>query len=400
MADDPVLAELLEVLRRAPDVLPVRMRVAELLAGQGRWPEALEHCAKVLGADPVNAEAHRLLKRCTDAIAELPTASSSVSHYDWEAAESQVSDIIAPAFVDDGPPGPVAAEVERPGVTLADVGGMDEVKRQLGLSLLGPLRNPELAKAYGTSARGGLLLYGPPGCGKTFIAAAVAGELGAGFVPVQINDVLDIWIGASERNLHEIFETARRNAPCVLFFDEIDALGHKRSQLRNSAAMRGVVNQLLAEMDSMSARNDGVYVLGATNHPWDIDVALRRPGRFDRMILVALPDLDARRAILRHHLRDRPVAGIELGAIAERTQGFSGADLAHVCNSATQLAMADSISTGIVRPITMPDIGAALDQIKPSAGPWFEAARNIVEFGNADGSYDELAKYMRGKKFR
>ncbi|WP_067885567.1 ATP-binding protein [Nocardia vaccinii] len=494
MTDDPVLSEMLRILETNPELLPVRIRVIELLADRSRHAEALPHCAAALGNDPGNARVLELLQRCTAALAagagappapqpgqisgaasggaaaETGSAASQPGgtgnsadgaasrsggaansasdpasrgggaaselnanetgaaetapdpdadpppRFDWAAAEREVGDIIAPAFVDDGPADgelsrnedgePVAhAEgdvglFERPSVALADVGGMANVKQQLELSLLGPLRNPDLAKAFGTSARGGLLLYGPPGCGKTFIAAAVAGELGANFYPIEIADILDIYTGSSERNLHQVFEVARRNAPCVLFIDEVDALGHKRSQMSGSATMRTVVNQLLTEMDSATVDNEGVYLLGATNHPWDIDVALRRPGRFDRMILVTLPDREARRAILRHHLKDRPVSGIDLAAIAKRTDGFSGADLAHVCTSATQLAMADSIRTGTVRPVTMRDIDTALAQVKPSAGAWFESARNVVEFANNDGTYDELAKYMREKKLR
>jgi SpoVK/Ycf46/Vps4 family AAA+-type ATPase len=143
-----------------------------------------------------------------------------------------------------------------------------------------------------------------------------------------------------------------------------------------------------------------VYVLGATNMPWDVDPALRRPGRFDRMIFVGLPDADARAAIVRTNLRDRPVTGIDLGKIAARTEGLSGADLAHLCESATQLAMADSMRTGDVRPVGMRDIDAALVHIKPSTGPWFEVARNVVEFGNRDGTYDDLSKYLRRRKSR
>src|SRR5438477_10971954 len=127
---------------------------------------------------------------------------------------------------------------------------MEYVKRRLDIAFLGPMRNPDLRKAYGKSLRGGLLLYGPPGCGKTYIARATAGELGARFLSVGLSDVLDMWLGNSERNLHEIFETARRNRPCVLFFDEIDALGRKRSLMREGGA-RTVVNQLLADMDSV-----------------------------------------------------------------------------------------------------------------------------------------------------
>ncbi|WP_216917532.1 ATP-binding protein [Nocardia noduli] len=436
MIDDPVLTEMLAALQRSPEVLALRVRVIELFAERGRYAEALGQCGAALTQEPGNPRVLQLLQQCTTALGasggvapnpadvtppasgpavsnpaapnpEAPEPDPSIAPangYDWAAAEDQVSDIVAPAFVDQGP-GEYAADgdaglFEKSRVTLAEVGGMDEVKRQLDLTLLGPLRNPELAKAFGTSARGGLLLYGPPGCGKTFIASAIAGELGANFYPIEIADILDIYIGASERNLHNVFEVARRNAPCVLFLDEIDALGHKRSQMSGSATMRTVVNQLLNEMDSVGNVNDGVYVLGATNHPWDVDVALRRPGRFDRMILVALPDPAARRSILHYHLRDRPVAGIDLGAIVQLTEGFSGADLAHVCTSATQLAMAESIKSGEVRPVTMADMHSALSGIKPSAGAWFESARNVVEFANGDGSYDDLAMYMKRMKLR
>jgi len=418
MSEDPVLAEMRAALVRSPEVVALRVRVIELLAERGRHPEALGECAIALGQEPGNLAVLALLQRCTAAMAaggaapitpaavvpesvEAPAARPVA--FDWAAAEDQVSDIVEPGFVNSEPEALSDNDVDvvqRPRVTLADVGGMDEVKRQLELTLLGPLRNPEMAKAFGTSARGGLLLYGPPGCGKTFVASAIAGELGANFYPIGISDVLDMYIGNSERNLAGMFDTARRNAPCVLFFDEIDALGHKRSQLRGSSAMRATVNQLLAEMDSVGKSNEGVFVLGATNHPWDVDVALRRPGRFDRMVLVLQPDSTARAAILRYHLRDRPLAGIDLAAIAKRTEDFSGADLAHVCNTATQLAMADSIRTGTVRPITMDYIDAALAKIRPSTGAWFESARNVVEFANADGTYDELAKYIRRRKMR
>ncbi|WP_433758259.1 AAA family ATPase [Nocardia sp. CA-135398] len=429
MSEDLVLTEMLAALERSPEVLALRVRVIELLIDRGRHAEALAQCATALAQEPGHAGVLELLQQCTIALsggtpdAQVPSETRSTQtdgapsppsarddakdpspHYDWAAAEEQLGDIVAPAFIDEGSREFVTDSdvgvFEKPTVKLADVGGMQDVKRQLELTLLGPIRNPGFAKAFGTSARGGLLLYGPPGCGKTFIASAVAGELGANFYPIEIADILDIYHGSGERNLHEVFEMARRKAPCVLFLDEVDALGHKRSQMSGSAWMRNVVNQLLNEMDSATRSNDGVYILGATNHPWDLDVALRRPGRFDRMILVGLPDPEARRAILHYHLKDRPVAGIDLPTIVRRTEDFSGADLAHICTSATQLAMADSISTGTVRPVGMADIEVALSQIKPSAGPWFESARNVIEFANGDGTYDELAKYMRAKKFR
>jgi SpoVK/Ycf46/Vps4 family AAA+-type ATPase len=405
MADDALVQSLSAAVERSPDSIELRLHLAELLFERGRYPEALTHCSAALNQDPANKAAVELLQRCTVALGsrtdspkETKPASAPSAGFDWRAAEKQVGDIIQPAFVEE-PPEPVGDAdhdaVQRSMTRLSDVAGMSDVKRQLELSLLGPLRNPELMKAYKISARGGLLLYGPPGCGKTYIARAVSGELGASFYPIGIADVMQQWFGESEQRIRSIFATARRNAPCVLFFDELDALGHKRSALSGSSGLRPLVNALLEEFDPATAANDGVYVLGASNHPWDVDSALRRPGRFDRMIFVGLPDAEARAAIARLHLKDRPLSGIDVRSIAARTVGFSGADLAHVCDSATQLAMADSLRSGQVRPVTMADIDGALGQVKPSTGPWFDIARNVVEFGNRDGAYDDLANYLR-----
>ena len=285
-------------------------------------------------------------------------------------------------------------QVERPTVTLADVGGLDAVKRRLNIAFLAHLKDPALGKLFGKSLRGGLLLFGPPGCGKTFVARATAGEIGARFMSVGLAEVLDMWLGQSERNLHQIFRTARQNAPVVLFFDEIDALGRKRSQLSHGAG-RNVVNQLLAELDGVDADNDGVFVLGATNHPWDVDTALLRPGRFDRTVLVLPPDRPAREAILRHHLKDRPVEKVDVGQIAGRTDHFSGADLAHLCVSATELALEDSIARGAARPISNTDFLRALKDVRPSTRSWFEAARNYAVFANESGLYDDLLAYLK-----
>jgi SpoVK/Ycf46/Vps4 family AAA+-type ATPase len=210
--------------------------------------------------------------------------------------------------------------------------------------------------------------------------------------------VLDMWLGQSERNLHELFETARRAAPCVLFFDEIDALGRKRTLQRHSAGAN-VVNQLLAELDGVGSDNAGVFVLAATNHPWDVDAALRRPGRFDRTVLVLPPDLAAREAILRMALRDRPVAGgIDLGRFAKRTEDFSGADLTHLAQSAAELAMEEGLASGAVRPIDGGHLERALRELRPSTHVWIETARNYVMFANEGGVYDDLQAYLRARK--
>jgi SpoVK/Ycf46/Vps4 family AAA+-type ATPase len=287
-----------------------------------------------------------------------------------------------------------ASEAERPGITFEDVGGMEEVKEQVRLKIVHPLMHPELYAAFGKQAGGGILLYGPPGCGKTHLARATAGEIGSEFIAVGIDDVLDMYLGESEQKLHSWFEQARRNAPCVLFFDEIDALGARRTDMRGSAGRR-LINQFLAELDGIKSDNEGVLVLGATNAPWHVDDAFRRPGRFDRVIFVPPPDRPARAEILRLHLRGRPQEPIDTDEIAAGTDGFSGADLQAVVDEAVEARLAESLRDGVPRPIRTKDLRAAARKRRPTTAEWFATARNYVLHANQGGSYDEIAAYLR-----
>ncbi|MGW2601706.1 ATP-binding protein [Streptomyces klenkii] len=436
--ESPLIKSLRAAVDSAPDDVPLRLHLAQLLLDAGLGQDAISQVAAALQREPGNAEAQALIARAvappvtapasaapapaeTPAPAPAPAPASASAEeaprYDWKQAEDELSDVIPPRFVQteaeepqplstdshdshDGHDDPAVSawDVETAGLSLADVGGMEQVKERLEAAFLAPMRNPELRKLYGKSLRGGLLMYGPPGCGKTYIARAVAGELGARFMSVSITDVLDMWIGNSERNLRELFETARRNAPCVVFLDELDALGAKRSQLRHSG-LRTTVNQLLTELDGVDAdANEGLFVLAATNHPWDVDPALRRPGRLDRTVLVLPPDEPARESILRHHLKDRPIARIDLRKLVKRTDGFSGADLRHLCESAAERALMDSVRTGRARMIETDDLLAALAQIRPSTGPWFDSARSVAQFANEGGQYDELLAYLKKKR--
>jgi AAA+ superfamily predicted ATPase len=285
-------------------------------------------------------------------------------------------------------------EMERPRITFEHVGGMDSLKEEIRTKIIYPLEHPELYAAYGKSAGGGILLYGPPGCGKTHLARATAGEVRAGFLAVGIDDVLDMWLGRSERNLHEFFETGRRNRPCVVFFDEVDAIGANRTDLRMSAG-RTVVNQFLAELDGSEASNDGVLILAATNAPWHLDPAFRRPGRFDRVLFVPPPDATARAAILRVLLAGKPVSDIDVEAIASRTDGYSGADLRGIVDIAIEDKLRAAIADHIPRPIVTRDLLDAVKRTVPTTREWFATARNYVLYANQGGQYDAVRPFLR-----
>ncbi|MEV4108700.1 AAA family ATPase [Nonomuraea sp. NPDC049695] len=293
---------------------------------------------------------------------------------------------------------PSGAEVEKAKQTFADVAGMEAVKESLRVKLLLPIQQPELFAAYGKRAGGGVLLYGPPGAGKTHLARAAAGELGAAFVNVGLADILDMYVGSSERNLRATFDLARRNRPCVLFFDEVDALAARRSDMRQ-AHTRQLVNQFLAELDGVDQNaNEGVLVLAATNAPWYIDVAFRRPGRFDQLVFVPPPDASARAAILRILCRDKPLAEMDFDAVARVTDHYVGADLKGLVDRAVEVKLQQSISAGRPIPMTTGDLLAAAQGTRPTAvREWLATARNYVLHANESGAWDELMPWIKGK---
>jgi transitional endoplasmic reticulum ATPase len=294
----------------------------------------------------------------------------------------------------DAPESTAIAEVQRPNVSFADVGGMETVKDEIRRRIIAPIQRPDLYKAYGQAAGGGLLLYGPPGCGKTHLARATAGEVKAAFFSVGIHQILDMWIGASERNLHEVFTIARANRPAVLFFDEVDALAASRSDMRTSAG-RHLINQFLSEFDGLNDENDGLLIIGATNAPWHLDSAFRRPGRFDKVVFVPPPDEPARAAILKVLLRERPTRGLDYGKVAERTNGFSGADLRSVVESAVGRRLDEAMRTGEAQPIDTNDLLKAAAAARTTTSDWFAMARNYVLYANESGLYDAVRPHLK-----
>ncbi|WP_449416178.1 AAA family ATPase [Phormidium nigroviride] len=289
---------------------------------------------------------------------------------------------------------PLETSHEKPTITFKDVGGMETIKEEIRLKIIYPLTNPEIYQAYGKSIGGGVLLYGPPGCGKTYLARATAGEIQSKFISIGINDVLDMWIGNSEKNLHEIFQEARRDRPCVLFFDEVDALAAKRTDMRQ-AGNRQIINQFLAELDGSQTSNEGILILAATNGPWFLDSAFRRPGRFDRILFVPPPDLQARGVILRLLCRGKPIQDIDFDYLSKKTEHFSGADLKAVLDVAVEKKLQEAMKQGIPKPLTTKDLAAAADTIKPSAQEWFATARNYALYSNQGGVYDDILKYLK-----
>ncbi|WP_190394219.1 AAA family ATPase [Nocardiopsis quinghaiensis] len=400
--DSRLITSMASAVAAAPDDPVLRLHLGELLVDSGDSQTAIPHLATALQQDPGSERARALMARA------LGTGPRSAPTADPEVSGARPAPATAPpppsaersgrsgTSQDDGAPlRPDDYEFTSSRVTLADVAGMRSVKDRLEAAFLAPMRNAELRRAFGKSLRGGLLLYGPPGCGKTFLARGVAGEMGADFLTVSLADVLDRYIGNSERNIQALFQRAREYSPCVVFLDELDAIGGRRNKV--GPYLRNVVTQLLTELDSVAEDNEGVFLLAATNHPWDVDPALRRPGRLDRMLFVPPPDGTARAAILTSGLRDRPTEGLNVTTLARRTEGLSGADLSHLGESAAERALLDSSRLGRVRPIGMPDFEHALAEVRASTGDWFEGARAAVAFANKDNSYQELADYLHGR---
>jgi AAA+ superfamily predicted ATPase len=285
------------------------------------------------------------------------------------------------------------ADFEKPKLNFAGVGGMEALKEEIRMKIIYPLQHAELFKAYDKKVGGGVLLYGPPGCGKTLISKATAGEIHANFIAVGLHQIIDMWIGNSEKNMHQLFELARQNAPTILFFDEIDALAADRRDLRQSAG-RNIINAFLMEMDGSESDNDGVLILGATNAPWHIDPAFRRPGRFDRTLFVPPPDEPGRAAIIEVMAQKKPIGELDPRALAKKTENFSGADLKAVFDLATEDVLNNAMKTGKVIPLTTKDLVKAAAQHKPTTKAWFESAKNYAMYSNQSGFYDDVLKHL------
>ena len=408
------IESLQEAVRALPENVALRRQLAAALERAGDADGALAELDAILTRAPGDAAATMGRARCLYEIgrhAEALVAYDAAVARDVALADVALREQISRAkddprarirLVADGAPKPkeppaqhTPGEVEKPTVTFADLGGLDELKEKIRLRVLYPLKRPDLYQAFGKKVGGGLLLYGPPGCGKTFLARATAGEAGIHFVAVGIEEVLDMWLGQSEKKLHELFKTARANAPAILFFDEVDSLGGRRSGLRHES-YRTLVTQFLSELDGAGGQSEGVLVIGATNAPWDVDPAFRRPGRFGEVLFVPPPDLRARVEILKLKLAGKPMApDVDVAEIARATELCSGADLDHLVQGAIEVALAESLRGGAVRAVTTADLRAAQKKTRPTTVEWFSTAKNFATYANETGQFDEVLEYLK-----
>lgn len=435
------LDEAREIFARAleidPDHADAMLGTARVLFMEGDTSGAAVRAERVIFLDPINAQAHLLLSRVYLSEGDRARA---IEHFDRAAQidgtmsdpalerelgrtardarktapsspapepvnqETQSTGGEPDEFSDDPfdePPYDWRPETfyapgdpERNRVTFADVGGMEELKEEIRLKITYPLQFPDLYKAYGRRTGGGILIYGPPGCGKTLILRAVAGEVPCNYLAVGLHEVFDLYFGSTERNLHQIFETARANAPCVLVFDDLDSLAQDRRQIRESQ-MRNLVNQFLHEMDGIRSDNQRILVIGATNQPWALDPAFRRPGRFDQAIFVPPPDSPARAQIIELLAKDKPIADFDAAALIEATNGFSGADLKWVFDRAAELALSAAIHSGHPVPITLDLLLAVAKAHTPTTQTWFEGMHTHAQQQNGpDSIFNDMRKFL------
>lgn len=372
--------ELLDEVMNA-EFLPHKIPLAKTLKAKGKHEQALTLYKRALDAEPAleSSELNQLFS----------LESTSDKSKDSSRPKLKVVEKLDIGTLAD------LSRYREATTDFSDVVGLEHIKKQIHKKIILPFQKPSLFQKFRKKVGGGVILYGPPGCGKTLLARATAGECNATFFNVEISDVLDMYIGESEQKLHAIFEKARNNTPCVLFFDEIEALAGKREHSRNSSTAN-IVSQFLTELDGFTQNNQGVLVLASTNVPWAVDAAFLRPGRFDRMFFVPPPDKLARKAILEHHVKDRPSSeNIDYLSLASKAVGYSGADLHNLVEMAADEAIDESLESETEVAISYEHFKVAIKEARATTTEWLTTARNYARYANDGGRYDEVLAFLK-----
>ncbi|MCB1219761.1 MAG: AAA family ATPase [Planctomycetales bacterium] len=357
------LTEYDDLLKRDPENTEIRLSRIRVYEQLDFFEDANADLEKVLEAEPTNMEARQLLR------------SMQIRKQGYGIEDDLYSLFLR------GDDSSFIGDIKIPEARFTDIGGLSVAKQKIRETIEYPLKFPEISKKYGKVAGGGLMFFGPPGCGKTLLARAAAGECGVTFINVSLASVLDKWVGNSEKAISMIFSAARKHAPSIIFLDEMDSIGGSRASFQ-AGWEKKLISQLLTELDGIASRNENVMVLGATNAPWDVDFALRRPGRLGNLLFIPPPDLTSREEIFRLYLSKKPFVSddIDVPELARLTEKYSADSIRQLVENAAAIPWREAINGAEPRPLSMVDLQESLKTIGPDLAEWEKLVVRYEEF--------------------
>jgi SpoVK/Ycf46/Vps4 family AAA+-type ATPase len=367
------LTEYDELIKREPDNTELRLARVRVYEQLDFFEDANADIEKLLETDPQNLEARQLMR------------SMQIRKQGYGIEDDLYSLFLR------GDDSSFIGDIRIPEARFTDIGGLTLAKQKIRETIEYPLKFPEISKRYGKIAGGGLMFFGPPGCGKTLLARAAAGECGVTFINVSLASVLDKWVGNSEKAISMIFSAARKHAPSIIFLDEMDSIGGSRASFQ-AGWEKKLISQLLTELDGITSRNENVMVLGATNAPWDVDFALRRPGRLGNLLFIPPPDLASRVEILKLYLARKPFVSddIDVALLAEKTVKYSADSIRQIVENAAAIPWREAINGGEQRPLSMRDLEESLSSIGPDLAEWEKLVNRYEEFAKQSNQKTDI----------